>query len=145
MEKQGIAMAPAGTKADGKPVIVIDGVCVLCSRWYRFVTTRDRDRHFRFVAIQEPEGRAIAARHGVDPDNPTTFLLVDGDCAYARSEAALRILKELPGWGWSAIARIIPRSFRDRCYDFVARRRYRWFGKLEVCMMPGKATEQIEP
>jgi predicted DCC family thiol-disulfide oxidoreductase YuxK len=145
MEELGIAMAAPGVGADGKPVIVIDGVCVLCSRWYRFVTARDRDRHFRFVAIQEPEGRSIAVRHGVDPDNPATFLLVDGDFAYARSEAALRILKELPGWRWSAIARLIPRSLRDRCYDFVARRRYRWFGKLEVCMMPGKATEQIKP
>jgi predicted DCC family thiol-disulfide oxidoreductase YuxK len=138
-------MAASGANTNNRPIVVIDGVCVLCSRWYRFVTARDHDRHFRFMAIQEPEGRTIAAHYGVDPENPATFLLVDGDHAYERSEAALRILKELPGWRWSAMARLIPRPLRDRCYDFVARRRYRWFGKLDVCMMPGRSAEQTKP
>jgi predicted DCC family thiol-disulfide oxidoreductase YuxK len=55
-------------------IILFDGVCVLCSRWVRFVTARDRDHRFRFVAIQWPEGRALAQRFGIDPDNPDTFI-----------------------------------------------------------------------
>ena len=83
---------------DLEAIVLIDGVCVLCSRWYRFVTARDRAHRFRFVAIQQPEGRDIAKRYGIDPDNPTTFILLDGGVAHIRSDAALRILGQLPGW-----------------------------------------------
>ena len=117
-------------------IILFDGVCVLCSRWYRFVTARDRAQRFRFVAIQSPEGRALAGRFGIDPDNPETFALVAGDSAYFRSDAALRILRELPRWRWSAALRVIPASLRDALYGVVARNRYRWFGRLDACTLP---------
>lgn len=116
--------------------ILFDGVCVLCSRTYRFVTLRDRAKLFRFVPIQTDEGRALAARHGIDADNPDTFALIEDDVLLTRSDAALRIAAALPGWGWTRMLRLIPRFLRDALYGIVARNRYRWFGKNEVCLLP---------
>jgi predicted DCC family thiol-disulfide oxidoreductase YuxK len=129
---------------DLEAIVLIDGVCVLCSRWYRFVTARDRAHRFRFVAIQQPEGRDIAKRYGIDPDNPTTFILLDGGVAHIRSDAALRILGQLPGWRWTALLRAVPEGLRDRFYDMVARNRYRWFGRLEVCILPASPEPQSD-
>jgi predicted DCC family thiol-disulfide oxidoreductase YuxK len=123
-------------------IVLIDGVCVLCSRSYRFVRTRDRNRRFRFLAIQQPEGRAIASRYGIDPEQPATFILVEGGLAFVRSEAALRILAELPRWRWTRVLRIIPSELRDRLYDVVARNRYRWFGRLDACIVPNSEPDQ---
>jgi predicted DCC family thiol-disulfide oxidoreductase YuxK len=120
-------------------IILIDGVCVLCSRWYRFVSARDISHRFRFVAVQQQEGRAIASRHGIDPENPTTFILLDSGVAHFRSEAALRILRELPGWRWTRVLRVVPRTVRDALYDLVARNRYRWFGRLDACILPTRS------
>lgn len=122
--------------------ILFDGVCVLCSRAYRFVTLRDNAKQFRFVAIQDAEGRALAERFGIDPDNPDTFALIDEDALFTRSDAALRIAAALPGWGWTRALRIVPRALRDWVYGSVARNRYRWFGKLDVCMMPPRSDTQ---
>ena len=126
-------MTPEGSR----DIILFDGVCVLCSRWYRFVTARDRTQRFRFVAIQSPEGRPIAERFGIDPDDPDTFALVSGNKAYLRSDAALRILRELPRWRWSVVLRAIPANLRDALYGVIARNRYRWFGRLDACAWPG--------
>jgi predicted DCC family thiol-disulfide oxidoreductase YuxK len=117
----------------GEAVILFDGVCVLCSWSYRFVRARDPDRHFRFVAIQEAEGQALARRFAIDPDNPSTFVLIEGDIARVRSDAVLRIVARLPGWRWMTLLRVVPRGLRDRLYDLVARNRYRWFGRLDAC------------
>jgi predicted DCC family thiol-disulfide oxidoreductase YuxK len=116
--------------------VLFDGFCVLCSRWYRFVTARDRNHRFRFVAVQTPEGRTLAERFGVDPDNPGTFILLRGDRAYFRSDAALRILAELPRWGWTIVFRALPTALRDALYNVIARNRYRWFGRLDTCTIP---------
>jgi predicted DCC family thiol-disulfide oxidoreductase YuxK len=120
---------------DGE-IILFDGVCVLCSRWFRFVTARDADHRFRFVAIQSPDGRAIADRWHIDPDNPDTFVLVANDSAYLRSDAILRVLSGLPGWRWTGVFRAVPESWRDALYGIIARNRYRWFGRMDACMLP---------
>ncbi len=117
-------------------IILFDGVCVLCSRWYRFVTARDPNRRFRFVAVQSEEGRTLAEKFGIDPDNPETFILVADGKAYVRSDAILRILAELPRWRWTIVSRAIPAALRDALYNVIARNRYRWFGRLDVCVLP---------
>jgi predicted DCC family thiol-disulfide oxidoreductase YuxK len=132
----------AGREWDMQSIVLIDGVCVLCSRSYRFVRARDRDRRFRFLAIQQPEGRAIALRFGIEPDDPATFILVEAGVAHVRSDAALRILGQLPRWRWTRAMRIVPRGLRDWVYDLIARNRYRWFGRLDVCMLPNSELDQ---
>jgi len=135
----------SGKPTDLQSIILFDGVCVLCSRWYRFVSARDRAHRFRFLAIQQPEGRIIAERHGIDPENPTTFILVDGAETFVRSDAALRILGQLPGWRWTFLLRAVPNAVRDRLYDLVARNRYRWFGRLDVCIVPTTTATLSDP
>lgn len=117
----------------GEDVILFDGDCVLCSHWARFVHRHDKATRFRFTAIQSPYGRQLAQRFGIDPDTPeTNAVLIDGH-AFFRSDAALAILKALPGWGWTSLFKLAPRGARDWFYDAVARNRYRWFGRKAQC------------
>jgi predicted DCC family thiol-disulfide oxidoreductase YuxK len=81
-------------------LILFDGVCVLCSRGCRFVSKRDRRDDFRFVPIQLAEGRPLAEQLGINPDRPDSFALVATGQAYVKSEAVLRIARELPRWQW---------------------------------------------
>lgn len=114
-------------------IILYDGVCVLCSGWMRLVAKRDRERRFRFTAIQSPYGRALALSLGIDPDDPdTNAVIIDGE-AYLRSHSALAALSVLPGWGWTGIFRPIPRPIRDRVYRLIARNRYNILGRHDRC------------
>jgi predicted DCC family thiol-disulfide oxidoreductase YuxK len=116
--------------------VLYDGVCVLCSAWFRFVAARDPQARFRFTAIQGAYGRSLALRLGIDPDNPQTNAAVIGGIAYLRSDAAIQILRRLPGWSWSGVLLAIPRVLRDAAYDRIARNRYRLFGRTETCLIP---------
>jgi predicted DCC family thiol-disulfide oxidoreductase YuxK len=117
-------------------LILFDGVCILCSRGCRFVSKRDRRGYFRFVPIQLAEGRPLAEQLGIDPDRPDSFAFVAAGQGYVKSEAALRIARELPRWRWTWLFHVIPRVIRDAIYDWVARNRYRWFGRRDACMLP---------
>ncbi len=114
--------------------ILYDGVCVLCSAWFRFVSRRDPAKQFTFVAIQH--ARAIAIAAGIDPDVPATNAVVLGGRVLVRSDAAIAVLMRLPGWRWVGALRRVPRPARDWLYDRVARNRYRLFGRLATCPAP---------
>ena len=117
-------------------VIVYDGVCVFCSRWVRFVAARDRERRFRFTAIQSGYGTRLAQAFGIDPSDPDTSAVIQGGVAYFKSDAALTVLLQLPRWGWVRVLRTVPKPLRDAVYNLVARNRYRIFGKYEACFVP---------
>jgi predicted DCC family thiol-disulfide oxidoreductase YuxK len=123
---------------DGVPdrVILFDGVCVLCSRWARFVIERDAEASFHFVAVQEPYGRALAERLGIDVEFPETNAVILGDRAYFKSDAAIEVLSRLPSWSWARVGRLVPKRLRDAGYDLIARNRYHWFGRTETCLVP---------
>ncbi|MPZ56891.1 MAG: DUF393 domain-containing protein [Rhizobiales bacterium] len=125
-----------GGSASPHGLILFDGVCVLCSRGCRFVSKRDRRGYFRYVPIQLAEGRAIAEQLGIDPDRPDSFAFVAHGRASVKSEAALRIARELPRWRGTWVFHLIPRVIRDAIYDLIARHRYRWFGRRDDCMLP---------
>ncbi len=114
---------------------------MLCNGWVHFLLARDPAGRFRFAAMQSPEGRALLARHGLDPDDPNSFLLIDDGCAWTDSDAIGRVLGEL-GVGWRMLAAalmILPRGLRDGLYRVIAVNRYRWFGRHDVCLMPTAA------
>jgi predicted DCC family thiol-disulfide oxidoreductase YuxK len=138
LAEQSIVVDPKSPGGINSPhgLILFDGVCVLCSRGCRFVSKRDRRGYFRFVPIQLAEGRPLAEQLGIDPDRPDSFALVAAGRAYVKSEAALRIARELPRWHWTWVFHFIPRVIRDWIYDLVARNRYRWFGRRDACMLP---------
>lgn len=120
------------------PVIVFDGICVLCNGWVRFLLKRDRGR-YRFASMQSPAGRALLAAHGLDADDPSSFLLVEQGHAFTDSEAIGRVLAGLGGpWRIAAAMALLPRFMRDPLYRWVARHRYRWFGTMS-CTLPSAA------
>lgn len=120
----------------GSPVIVFDGDCVLCSASARFVLRHDRRKRFRLAAMQSPAGAALSRQHGIDPNDPQTILLVQGDHALRDSSAVLAIAGGL-GFPWSLflLLRIVPRGLRDSLYRLVARNRYRLFGRRPQCFV----------
>jgi predicted DCC family thiol-disulfide oxidoreductase YuxK len=117
-------------------VILYDGVCVFCSRWVRFVATRDMEKRFRFTAIQSGYGSRLAQAFGINPEDPDTNAVIHGGEAFFKSDAALTVLSNLPGWGWVRVLYAVPKLLRDTVYGLVARNRYRIFGKYEACFVP---------
>jgi predicted DCC family thiol-disulfide oxidoreductase YuxK len=117
-------------------VILYDGVCVFCSRWIRFIAARDSQKRFRFTAIQSAYGTRLAQAVGIDPDDPDTNAVVHAGVACFKSDAALTVLSNLPGWEWTRALRAAPKPLRDAVYSLVARNRYRIFGKYEECFLP---------
>lgn len=130
--------APPGGEPRAAPVtIVFDGVCLLCNGWVKFLLRHDRRGRYRFAAMQGQAGRALLQQHGLDPDDPLSFLLVDADGAWTDSDAIVRVLSGLGGfWRLATLARVLPRGVRDIGYRLIARNRYRWFGRTEHCMLP---------
>lgn len=117
----------------GGPIILFDGVCNLCTASVRFVIARDSRRRFRFASLQS----AAAERLLGERDQLESMVLVADGKSYRKSTAALLIAKRLDGaWPLLAAFLVIPRPLRDAVYDFIGRRRYRMFGKRDVCWVP---------
>ena len=117
-------------------VILYDGVCVFCSRWIRFIAARDQAKRFRFTAIQSAYGTRLAQAFGIDPDDPDTNAVIHGGVAHFKSDAALTVLSNLPGWRWTRVLFAVPKRLRNAGYNLVAKNRYRIFGKYEACFVP---------
>lgn len=126
----------AAPMAEG-PIIVFDALCVLCSANAQFVLRHDRSGRFRLASMQNAAGADLYRRFGIDPADPDTLILVDGDRAIRDSDAVLAIWIGL-GWPWRLLGllRLVPRGLRDPAYRWVARHRYRLFGKRDTCWLP---------
>ncbi|MEJ2483585.1 MAG: DCC1-like thiol-disulfide oxidoreductase family protein [Gemmatimonadota bacterium] len=119
------------------PIVLFDGVCHLCHAAVRFIIATDREGTFRFAPLESDLGRRLSDGRFEDGAEPDSVLLVDDGDLYEGAEAALRIARRLgPPWSALGILRIVPRSWRERLYASVARRRYRWFGRLDHCPVP---------
>ena len=127
---------------DVKPIVLYDGVCGLCNRLVQFLLKHDYNDNFRFASLQSELARTLLTRHGKNPDDLDTVYVVKNsglsdEALLARSDAILFMLVKLGGiWKLAGAGRVLPRAFRDLVYKFVARNRYRVFGKHESCMLP---------
>lgn len=117
-------------------IVVFDGVCSFCSASVRFILKFDQEGRLLFAPMQSRMGQELMTRHGLNPHDVQTFLLVKGSKAYIRSDAALEIAKVLRYWRWLRIFRFVPRRIRDGVYGIIARNRYRWFGREDACFLP---------
>lgn len=118
-------------------IVVFDGMCNLCSSVVDFISARDPRSVFTFVPMQSTRGQQLLEAHGVSIDQVDTFLLIGNGGAFVRSDAAIAIAAELRRpWNLLATLRLVPRPIRDRVYAFVAKNRYRWFGKRTSCKLP---------
>ncbi|MDI1311204.1 thiol-disulfide oxidoreductase DCC family protein [Prosthecobacter sp.] len=118
-------------------LLLFDGVCHLCNGSVQFILKRDPQGKIKFAPIQSPLGSQLYTQHGLDPAAPNAMLFLTPRGAFQASDAALEIARTLGGvWKLALIFKPLPRVLRDAAYYFIARNRYRWFGKDESCMMP---------
>ena len=119
------------------PILLFDGHCNLCNAWINFIIKRDPSSRIRFASLQSPAGRRLLENHKIDANYIDSLVLFEEDKFSVSSSAALRILSYLDGWERHLIyLTILPRTFRDLVYRFVAKNRYKWFGRREQCMVP---------
>ena len=127
-----------------KAIVVFDGVCNLCNGAVRFILKRDKKEIFNFSWLQSETGRRLYAEYKLDPEEENSLavrqagiVLLHGEKVFTRSAAVLQIAKMLGG-GWVLFYPfiLIPKFIRDGLYNFVARNRYRWFGKKNDCVLP---------
>ncbi len=119
------------------PVLLFDGVCNLCNATVQFVIRQDPEDIFQFASLQSEAGQAFLKKFNLPTDELNTVVLVNDDKAYTRSDVVLQISKKLGGW-WRLmqVFYIVPRPVRNVVYDWIARNRYRWFGKKDECWLP---------
>ena len=119
------------------PVILFDGVCTLCSAWCRFVIRYDRKCRLKLAAIQSDVGQSLLKHYNLPTDSLSTIYFIKDGTVYRKSTAIIHIAQYL---SWPAkllfYTRWLPGQFRDLIYDWVARNRYRWFGRNTHCMLP---------
>jgi len=121
-----------------KKIILFDGVCNLCDSIVQFIIKNDKNDVFRFVALQSDLGLSISRHIGVDTLKIDSILLYEPNVAYFyKAEAALKIAKYIGGiYGLLLVFSIFPNGISNAVYDYIARNRYKWFGKKESCMIP---------
>ena len=122
------------------PLLLFDGECNLCHGAVQFVLKRDRTQRFRFAALRSTSGQQAIAAAGVAGPLPDSMVLVHRGRLHVKSGAALRVAKLLPfPWPLAFVFWLVPSLLRDLVYAFVARHRYRWFGKRQACWVPTAA------
>jgi predicted DCC family thiol-disulfide oxidoreductase YuxK len=118
-------------------IILFDGVCNLCNGAVQFIIRRDPQGLFKLAAQQSDTGEALLQQFHIKAGEAGTIILIEGDQYFTQSTAALRIAKRLQGlWPLVYAAILVPPFLRNAIYDYIARNRYRWFGRKDQCMMP---------
>jgi predicted DCC family thiol-disulfide oxidoreductase YuxK len=119
------------------PVILFDGVCNLCNASVQFIIKHDPKHQFRFASLQSDLGQEVLKEFNLPMEEFGSFILWEKGVVYTRSSAALRVTKKLSG-AWPVLYgfMIVPPFIRNGVYNWVARNRYKWFGKKEECWVP---------
>ena len=125
----------------GKKIILFDGVCILCDSSVQYVIKHDKKDIFKFVAIQSDLGQKILNHIGINSKNIDSVVLYEpGVAYYYKSTAAIIIAKNLSGlFTLATVFKLIPTKIRNLVYDYVAKNRYKWYGKKEQCLLPTEA------
>ena len=118
-------------------IVLFDGICNFCDSSINRIIRHDKKNRFRFAPLQSETGKKLAKQYFIDTEKTDSIILIENNKAYTKSTAILRISKHLNTlyplmYGFM----IIPAFIRNFIYDFIARNRYRWFGKKDSCMIP---------
>ncbi len=117
-------------------ILLFDGECNLCNGIVQFVIKRDPNAKYQFAALQSETGQKLLKEYNF-PNQFDSFIMIEDGKAYQKSSAALRVVRHLNGgWRLFTVFKIIPTPIRDVIYNFIARNRYKWFGKRDSCMIP---------
>ncbi|UUF13177.1 MULTISPECIES: thiol-disulfide oxidoreductase DCC family protein [Flavobacterium] len=122
----------------GKKIILFDGVCNLCNGAVQFIIKHDKKNVFRFVALQSDLGKEICKYIGVDQTKIDSIILYNpGVAYYHKSSAVIEIANDLGGfYTLLSVFKILPEKLRNYIYNYIAKNRYKWYGKKESCMIP---------
>ena len=124
------------------PILLFDGVCNLCSSSVQFVLERNSKDNIRFASLQSEFGVNALKDSNLPADYTDSLVLLENGKTYVKSDAALRLNRHMDGlWRLGAVLLIVPSFIRNWVYDIVAKYRYRWFGKKDVCWIPEKKWE----
>ena len=120
-------------------IIFYDGECRLCNGIVKFVLKRDRKKIFKFARVQGDFAKQVLDAEQTSTSDWNSFILLQGGKIHMKSRAALLLFTQLGWeWKWFYLGWLIPGYFRDALYDYIANHRYRWFGKEQSCLLPGK-------
>ncbi len=119
-------------------IILFDGICNLCNSSVIFILQHEKDPSFRFASIQSEIGKELLAWCGLPSDYIEAVILMDRGKIYLGSTATLQIGRKLkfPWTILSSLGLLFPKFVREWVYSQIAKHRYRWFGKRDVCMVP---------
>jgi predicted DCC family thiol-disulfide oxidoreductase YuxK len=119
------------------PILLFDGHCNLCNTGVQFIVKRNPTKTIRFASLQSKAGRALLDKYNIDQDYIDSLVFIEGEEIFVSSTAALRTLSYLSSWeSQLKFLLVLPRPLRDLVYRFVARYRYKWFGRRKQCMVP---------
>ncbi|MBQ4819290.1 thiol-disulfide oxidoreductase DCC family protein [Aquimarina sp. MMG016] len=121
------------TDSTSGPIVLFDGVCNLCNGWIRFILKREKNQSYRFASLQSETAKKLLHKN-YSSQNLSSIILIDNGTVYQKSDAILRICRNLNyPWNMISILLIVPVVLRNLAYDFIAINRYRWFGKQQQC------------
>lgn len=118
-------------------IILFDGVCNFCNYWVNFIIDRDKDDIFKFAALQSEAGQKLLNEFNLKTEDFDTFILIDGEIYFTKSTAALNIARKL-NYPVKVLYYFIfiPKFLRDLVYSLIAKNRYKFFGRRDVCRIP---------
>jgi predicted DCC family thiol-disulfide oxidoreductase YuxK len=121
-----------------KKIILFDGLCNLCDASVQYVIKQDKKDSFRFVSLQSDLGQKIIKHIGIDTTKTDSVILYEpGIAYYFKAQAAIRIAEEIGGiYSFLTIFSILPNAILNYIYDYIAKNRYKWYGKKETCLIP---------
>lgn len=120
-----------------KSILLYDGVCTLCDHSVQFVLKYDRNKRFLFGQLDSKTAKIFLKQQEKDYSKIDSVVFIDDKSIYTKSSAALKVLTSLGGlWQVAGIFYILPKFLRDKVYDYIARHRYAWFGKMPACRIP---------
>jgi predicted DCC family thiol-disulfide oxidoreductase YuxK len=118
-------------------IVLFDGVCNLCNGVVQFLIRHDKKEKLLFASLQSHKGQELLQYFNLPTESFNSFLFVKGENYYMQSDAALALCKELGGWfNLLLILHVVPRFIRNAIYSWIAKNRYKWFGKKDQCMIP---------
>ncbi|MBL0049971.1 MAG: DUF393 domain-containing protein [Bacteroidetes bacterium] len=118
-------------------IILFDGYCNLCSSSVQFIVRHDPNAKFKFCSLQSESAKKLIRQFAIPYQNLESIVLIEENKFYFKSDAALRITKQLKfPISMLTIFTLLPKFFRDGIYNWIAKNRYRWFGKKMECMLP---------
>ncbi len=120
-----------------KTILLFDGYCNLCHSSVLFVLKHEKKSTIYFTSLQSDIGIEILNHYSIDPQKTDSLVLIEKNQAYIKSSAALRLAKHLKGlYPLALVFLIVPAFIRNFIYDFIAKNRYKWYGKMDSCLMP---------